>query len=136
VPYALSPLSEYWISGMYETFRLLTDRKLAGTDTESIFRALELVRMGIDKHEVPKDYTLHGPLQFVKVGEGNEAKSYDYDKKDPMRAHIMPMGVSQRGSLQWRVIDLRNKRELWIERRELSDSILELWKKPKPFAVD
>ncbi|KQQ04713.1 hypothetical protein ASF56_09820 [Methylobacterium sp. Leaf122] len=52
--------------------------------------------------------------------------SYVYDKGDPLRAHIMPCGVSATGSLMWQVIDLKRDLEYWVERRGLSDRLLAL----------
>jgi hypothetical protein len=42
----------------------------------------------------------------------------------------MPSGFSARGSVMWQVIDLRAKTERWIERRDLSDRILDRWNAP------
>src|SRR5258708_6520085 len=50
-------MSEYWVGGMYETFRLLRQRGLADTSTAfaEILRDLELLRMPLEKHEIAKD---------------------------------------------------------------------------------
>jgi hypothetical protein len=52
---------------------------------------------------------------------------YEYSKDDPQRAHIMPTGISSRGSVRWQVIDLKNGEERLLERRSLSDRIIALW---------
>jgi hypothetical protein len=57
----------------------------------------------------------------------DDSDSYRYSPDDPQKAHIMPTGLSARGSLMWRVIDLRSKRSYWLERRPLSERIVELW---------
>ena len=131
----LRTLSDYWLSAMYETFRLLQSRGLAdkGEAFASIFHELELVRMGIDKHEIPKDQKLVEPLAMVRVPAlPHDKEGYIYDKNDPKRGHIMPMGMSERGSPMWQVIDHLADRSFWIERCNLSDRMLDLWKDAKP----
>src|SRR5665811_1134332 len=108
--YYLNMLSTYWVGSMYETFRLLRQRKLTGTDPafDEILSDLELLRMPLEKHELAKDTVLKEPLQMVRGPRNNDAKDlYSYDKDDNSRAHIMPMGLSKRGSLSWQAIDLK-----------------------------
>ena len=57
---------------------------------------------------------------------------YIYDPNDDQRAHIMPFGKSPRGSLAWYVTDVKTGTDRWIERRDLSDRILVLWKNVTP----
>ena len=129
----LNMLAVYWVGDVYEVFRLLRDRDLGDGNAafNSLFRELELLRVGLEKHEIPKDKKLVAPLPMMKMPQMDHDKEpYLYDKDDPMRAHIMPSGVSKRGSPMWKAIDHRNGDEFWIERRGLSDAILELWKPP------
>jgi hypothetical protein len=126
----MNMLAAYWIGDVYEICRLLRDRGLAqeGAPFATIFRHLELVRVIIEKHEIPKDRDLKGPLILQKRPANDVAGDiYVYDKSDATRAHIPLLGASERGSLMWHVIDLRNNAEFWVERRTLSDQILELW---------
>jgi hypothetical protein len=129
VGHYLNLLTTYWIGGMYETFRLLKDRGLA--DTAGVFAAifadLELVRVSLEKHEIPKDRSLKEPLTLMPI-PGKENEQYSYSSTDKLRAHIMPSGVSQRGSIVWAVIDLKNNQTRLVERRMLSEQMLELWK--------
>jgi hypothetical protein len=74
---------------------------------------------------IAKDRDITTPLQMVR--RGDTAASYVYDPKDRKRAHIMPGGLSERGSTMWEVIHLRGNTSYWIERRRLSDQILKLW---------
>ena len=63
-------LSEYWLSGMYKSMRLIRDRDLVAKDDEAfapIFRDIEFVRMGIDKHEIPKDRNMKEPLRLIAL---------------------------------------------------------------------
>jgi hypothetical protein len=124
-------LSEIWVGRFYEHLRLLIERGLlkktgAAAGLANDFR---LLRIPIEKHEIMADWSLAGPLQMQRVPvQGNPSDLYVYDKNDLQRAHIMPRSVSNRGSLMWQVIDLKNKtKERWIERRGLSDRIIELW---------
>jgi hypothetical protein len=89
-----------------------------------------LLRVSIEKHEIAKDRNLTAPLQMQKIPvQGNASDLYEYSKKDPRRGHIMPRGISSRGSLMWQVIDVQKKAvdERWIERRALSDRLINLW---------
>jgi hypothetical protein len=126
----MNTLASYWLGGMYETCRLLRERKLAeeGDLFAAIFHKLELVRMPLEKHEIAKDKGLKQPLQMQRQPPNNDDTDlYLYDPEDQKRAHIMPMGASDRGSVMWKVIDLKNQSELWVERRAISDQVLELW---------
>lgn len=132
----LNMLSTYWVGSMYETFRLLRQRRLSGTSPvfNKIFSDLELLRMPLEKHELAKDKeTLKEPLQMVRQPQSNDATDhYSYDPKDNRRAHIMPSGLSSRGSMTWHVIDLKAGTDRWVERRALSERIVELWKDKQP----
>jgi hypothetical protein len=111
----------------------LRDRDLAehGEPFATVFRQLELIRVIIEKHEIPKDRELREPLVLQKRPTHDAARDvYVYDKGDATRAHIPLQGVSERGSSMWHVIDVSNKAEFWVERRLLSDQLLELWSFP------
>lgn len=130
--------SETWIVGCYEILRAFQqrDRDAAkdGRATsgvselgafKSIFADFELLRMPIAKFEIAKDSNLQ-PRPMRRVGDG-EAKPIEfYDPKDPSRFHIMPTGVSPRGSAVWLALDVRNSRQHWVERRDLADRLLSL----------
>src|SRR4029078_79485 len=123
----LSMLSGYWIGGMHAVFWLLQKRGL-GDDNDkfkNIQADLELVRVGLEKHEIPKDRNL--TLHMVAQPRNHaDTDFYTYDFNDQTRAHRMPMGLSERGSMLWQVIDGGGQSSRWIERRALSDQILEL----------
>jgi hypothetical protein len=123
-------LSEYWIGGLYESLRLLRERKLLETAQSHslLFADVELVRMVIDKHEIAKDKSfLDAPIELVRRPPNNDSSDvYVYDPKDPKRGHIPPVGLSQNGSIAWHVIDLRMNSSRWIARRAVSDLVLSL----------
>lgn len=133
--------SETWVVGCYEILRAFQqrDREAAAAgrpasgvselnEFKSIFTDLELLRMPIAKFEIAKDNKLGEPLPMRRVGD-EEAKPVEfYDPKDPGRFHIMPKGVSSRGSAVWLALDVRTSREHWVERRELADRLLSLLK--------
>jgi hypothetical protein len=128
----LDLLSTYWIGGMYETFRLLRERKLAGDDQQfsAIFTDLELLRIPLEKHEIAKDRALKEPLTLVRNPPRDGDETFSYARNDPKRSHIMPTGLSPRGSMMWQPIDAKAHTSKWIERRTLSDQILDLWNDP------
>lgn len=132
VGHYLNALSTYWIGGMYETLRLLKERKLVDQSREfaRTFRDFELLRIPLEKHEIAKDRKLKEPLTLMKMPSGASVvgDEYVYRRDDVKRAHIMPVGLSARGSLTWQVTDLSDTTSRWLERRSLSDQTLELWK--------
>jgi len=58
---------------------------------------------------------------------GEDRDLYAYSRTEPLKVHIMPAGLSSRGSVMWQIIDPQTTQERWIERRELSDRINEFW---------
>lgn len=131
--------SETWIVGCYEILRAFQQRDLeadaAGRPTsdiseldefKAIFCDLELLRMPIAKFEIAKDKKLAQPLPMCRVGDDESKPIEFYDPKDPNRYHIMPMGMSSRGSASWLALDVRNSRQHWVERRDLADRLLSL----------
>jgi hypothetical protein len=127
----LSMFSELWIGGEYEIFRLLRQQKLSddGELFARILKLLELLRMPIEKHEIAKDKRLDEPLLLQRSPANNDSSDhYEYSKVDDLRAHIMPAAISTvNGSMMWQAIDLTDNSAPWIERRWLSDRMLELW---------
>jgi hypothetical protein len=120
-------LSELWVGHMYEIIRLLKDRMRMPDNKEFDLLAhhLRLLRIPIEKHEIPGDKKLKAPLMMKRYPPKDEASDiYEYSKDDPTRSHIMPTGVSERGSVVWQVLDIPSNESFWIERRDLSERIL------------
>lgn len=124
-----STLATYWIGGVYEILRLLRERKLISDHNfEPLMKDFELLRIPLEKHEIAKDREFKEPQNMSRVPPKEAGSNYyTYDPKSPTRAHIMPSGLSSRGSMVWQTIDAKSKETRWIERRSLSDKILELW---------
>lgn len=123
-------ISELWIGSVYEIFRLLDERKLAPTneDFQAIAHDLRLIRITLEKHEIAADRKLKEPLVMKQQpSKEDETDKYVYKKDDPLRAHLMPVGFSNRGSTMWQAIDIQQDSERWIERRKLSERIIALW---------
>jgi hypothetical protein len=133
--------SETWIVGCYEILRAFKQRDREAVkasrptsgvseldEFKSIFSDFELLRMPIAKFEIAKDNELEQPLPMHRVGDDETKPTEFYDPKDPSRFHIMPKGVSARGSAVWLALDVRNSREHWVERRDLADRMLSLLK--------
>ena len=77
------------------------------------------------KFEIAKDRKLREPLKLQKVPPNNDATDQAaYDGKDPARYHIMPSGMSSRGSVCWLALDHLTKSEHWVERRDLAERLL------------
>lgn len=123
-------LSELWIGSAYEILRLLKDDKrrlvtsTALRDLEYLFR---LLRVPLEKHEIAGDAKLASPLQMRTVPGGPPERSYTYDRRDKTRAHIMPCGITARGSVAWQAFDPAANGAIWLERQALSDQMIALW---------
>lgn len=139
-------LSESWIVGCYEILRAFrqrdSERKLAADAVsvlpsfKALFADLELLRMPMAKYEIAKDRRMKHPLGFVARPENDETINETvYDKNDPSRAHRMPTGVSERGSVTWLALDHSGPREYWIERRDLADRLLALQNEIVPAGI-
>ncbi|WOH47852.1 hypothetical protein [Bradyrhizobium sp. sBnM-33] len=130
-------LSENWVVACYEilrAFRQRDDEANLGIDGvsamaafKSMFADLELLRMPLAKYEIAKDSQMKEPLTMRAIPPNNDATDkHIYDKKDPTRSHIMPTGMSGRGSMMWLVLDHSVPREYWVERQDLSNRLLAL----------
>jgi hypothetical protein len=123
-------LSEYWISGLYESLRLLRERELLEQDKPRIdlFKDIELVRILVDKHEIAKERKfLKEPVEMVREPrKNNPSDTVIYDPADKQRGHIAPVARRQDGSVAWHATDLAGG-DRWVVRRDVSDRVLSLW---------
>jgi hypothetical protein len=88
---------------------------------------LRLLRIPLEKHEIAADRKLTEPLRMHRQPPNNDdTDSYEYSNNDARKAHIMPTGISSRGSVMWQVIDLQSNSSYWLERRDLSERIVAL----------
>lgn len=125
----LASLSEMWIGQVYEIVRLARERKLIAESDffEALAHDFRLLRVPMEKHEIAQDRSLMASVPMSRTPAREGDVDYRYDKKDPLRAHVMPTGISQRGSMQWLAIDISAAlSQRWIERRDLSDRVLQL----------
>jgi len=123
-------LSELWVGSLYEIVRLIKQRALLQPtqSLETLAYDLRLLRIPIEKHEIAGDQRLAEPLILERHPPNNAAKDIqEYSKEDPLRSHIMPFAVSERGSAMWHAIDLKAKRAHWIERLSLSERALSVF---------
>jgi hypothetical protein len=101
---------------------------LADDAFNNIARDLKLIRIALEKYEIADDRKLDTPLAMQRQpSNSGTADIYHYSKDDPKRAHMMPSGMSTRGSVMWQVTDVKTKESYWLERRALSDRIIALW---------
>jgi hypothetical protein len=134
-PNYLAVLSEWWIGSAYAICYTLKDRKILSAD-EFLRLAddLRMIRVQIEKYEVPSDRKLIEPLQFSPTQlrpDEKEAPIYIYDKEDRLRAHIPRRGVSARCSCMWEVFDVKADASRWFERLELSNRMIDLLSPPE-----
>lgn len=123
----LSFLSELWVFYVYEIFRILNKFE-ASDDVVAVFNDLELLRVSLAKHELPKDKKLVQAISMQRYPKKNDATdNYQYSKEDAQRSHIMPTGISPRGSVMWCATNVIDQTSCWIERLELSDRIINIF---------
>jgi hypothetical protein len=125
---SLVSFSEAWVGQVYEVLRLTVERKLiAESDClAQLAHDFRLLRIPMEKHEIAADRSLSEPIPMSRSPEQEGDTVYHYDKNDLLRAHIMPSGISQRGSVQWLAVDVKaNLTQRWIERRDLSERVLQ-----------
>jgi hypothetical protein len=142
-------LSEIWVVGCYEILSAFRQRdrdaqkvvaRTSGIsemeEFKSIFADLELLHMPMTKFEIAKDDKMKEPLRMRKVPSNNDATDQTtYDSKGPTRYHIMPSGMSLRGSVCWGALDHQTKTEYWVERRNLAERLLDLGTKIVPAGI-
>jgi hypothetical protein len=127
----LMMLSELWIGAAYAISFALKERKLQldKPDFVGLAEDLRLIRVQIEKHQIPSDRKLKEPLPLstgpAKPGEAPERVTL-YDKSDPLRAHIGRTGVSERRSMVWEIIEVQTHSMRWIERRQTADKMLDI----------
>jgi hypothetical protein len=129
-PNYLAVLSEWWIGSAYAICYTLKDRKIL-SDPQFLKLAddLRMIRVQIEKYEVPSDRSLVEPLRFSPTQlrpDEKEAPVYTYDKNDPLKSHIPRTGLSHRHSYMWEVMDVKAGATRWYERLDLSDRMLSL----------
>lgn len=128
----LMMFAELWIGSAYAVSYALKDRKILTDRPEFLELAenLRLVRVQLEKHQIASDRTLKAPLQ-LSTGPSKDDETPErvvqYDKDDPLRAHIGRKGVSSRWSPMWEVIELKTMTMRWVERRSLADKMLEIF---------
>lgn len=131
-PNYLQVLSEWWIGSAYAICFALKDRKLRTDDTFlRLADDLRLVRVQLEKYEIPSDRALSDPLLLSPTTRSDEEAPpiYRYDKNDPLKAHIPRTGMSERRSVMWEVIDTKTTSMRWLERTELSERFLNVLSK-------
>ncbi len=127
-------LSQNWVCGAYEIFRLLKSRELihGNPGFEALAHDLRLLRIPFDKHQIAADGKLPGPLTFRSLPPPfHETQYYRYDPDDPLRGFDMLLGVSADGSVMWNTVDGTNGETKWLVRSALSDRIIDVF---EPYA--
>jgi hypothetical protein len=125
----LALFSELWIGQVYEIVRLTRERKLIADSNflKALAHDFRLLRIPMEKYQIAQDKSLTSPLSMSSFPAKNGDLEYSYDNEDPLRSHIMPTDISDRGSMQWLAIDIPDSlNQRWIERRDLSDRLLQL----------
>ncbi len=120
-------LSQNWICGAYEIFRLLKSRKLVSGDPgfDALAHDLRLLRIPFDKHEIADDRKLRKPLAFRPLRPPlRETQEYRYDRDDPLRSYDTLLGVAADGSVMWNTVDGKSGETKWLARSALSDRIV------------
>lgn len=122
-------MSEVWVLLAYEAARTIRERTIGpqGEAYGDVYRRIEVVRMIIAKHEIATERLLKEPLTLESYPARADDRPTTYDPADALRAHIAPIGLSERGSVGWWAIDLKAGGTRWVERQQLSDDLLSSW---------
>jgi hypothetical protein len=125
-------MSEMWVSMAYAICFALKERGLLADDNQfrQLAEDLRLVRVQLEKHQIASDKKLTAPLTMTtgpSSADGAPERFSQYDKNDRKRAHIPRTGSSGRRSFMWEVIEVKAEAARWIERRNLSDAMLEIF---------
>ncbi len=116
-------LSEYWVGSAYEIFRSAKEKNTSDEAARQLHDDLRLVRVPLEKYQLPQDHKLTEPLPMGVIGDdGSDIQMYD--KTDKNRSHIIGRAISGRGSIEWMAIDVVKMKNIRMERRYLSERIL------------
>jgi hypothetical protein len=94
-------LSELWVGSAYAISYAFPDRRIFRGDQEfeALSEDLRLIRVQIEKHQIASDRKLDVPLDMVTPpGQPRTIRTFQYDKSNPLRAHIGRFGLSDRNS--------------------------------------
>ncbi|TCU68254.1 hypothetical protein EDE08_109349 [Bradyrhizobium sp. R2.2-H] len=125
----LAFLADLWVGAAYAVCYAFASRKIFPGDQEfdALAEDLRLVRVQTEKYEIPSDRKLDAPIEMVTApGQPGSPRRFRYDKTDPQRAHIGRIGMSDRRSPMWEVIDLNTNTMRWLERRALAERLLDV----------
>jgi hypothetical protein len=119
-----------WVGAAHSVCFILNQRKLITDEPfKRLAEDLKLVRVQLEKYEVPLDRNLDGPIEMTTGSGPDDAppsiSTYDYN--DVHRSHIGRYGLSARNSLMWEVLEVQPIRHRWIERTDLSDRFLQIF---------
>jgi hypothetical protein len=121
-------MAELWMGTAYSICFIINNRKLAvDAPFQALNEDLRLVRVQLEKYEIPSDRDLESPIEMTTGPSGRgqpEPRNSIYDYKDKRRAHIGRSGLSDRHSLMWEVIEVDPVGHRWLERTNLSDRFL------------
>jgi hypothetical protein len=124
----LHTLSETWIGSVYAILYVLARKvRPEANGLEELYDDTRLIRVALEKHEIPSDRILTEPIELQTVdNEPGSARALIYDRRDPLRSHIMQSGINPQGSICWLITDLRSGTNRWLARRYISDRVLGL----------
>lgn len=122
----LNFFTNLWISTAYEVIRLINDRdKELNENFLYLYNMLTIVRIPLMKHEIARERKADGPMMLSRFPSNeDEHDIYEYSVNDSSRSVILPIAISRRGSVMWYTPDIINQKNIWIERRDLSDRFI------------
>lgn len=134
LPSFLNSLSRYWVLSLYESLRVLKEELQKGDrwqdssydNLREVFRKIELVRIPLAKHEIAKEkpfFRDNKTLWLEKLDPKPEEKPLAYR---PGTASYIPVLEFNpiTGSICWNVANLKTKAQEVVERRAVSDLLL------------
>ncbi len=130
-------LSRLWIYDAYEIVRTINEANNYTPQSSwyEPYCLLTLVRVPLAKHQLPHEGKISAPVEMTTFQTEldktlpleNFVHTLTYDPKDKLRSHIpVTAACTQTGSLQWLCIDFKERRQLWVSRRQIADLILNI----------
>jgi hypothetical protein len=118
-------LSELWVAKAFAALYAIRNEASFTEEMKAVYRELRIIRVPLQKFEAAWPDKKVPPSQTMETS-GTEAALFSLNHYDSGTDRFkMGFGVSPRGSSNWRVVDRNSRAERWIERRYLSDLMLE-----------
>lgn len=118
-------LSQLWLYEAYEIVRILKNVRKEDAKLKQLYSQLRLARVPLAKGEVAGDSKIKNCF-FEKRPAKEDEKPRKYTNEDETKIEVYPLlGFNpQNGAVNWQVLDTKSMKTVFVNRRELSDQLL------------